>query len=100
MSEHNTSELLTPVQVENIVETLTLIADKYSRVDCACIDGLFLVVGRYGKGSIDVYTNKAVPEYTPANLRVLYNAGWSQRQLGYIYGKAQGRIANLIKQRD
>lgn len=100
MSEHNTSELLNAAQVTDVVNALTLVAEKYGRVDCACIDGLFLVVGRYGKGEIDVFVNKAVPEFTSVNLRVMYNAGWSQRQLGYIYGKPQGRIANMIKQRD
>lgn len=48
-------------------------------------------------GEKKAYIMGPVPEYNVRNVKLLYNAGWSQRLVGLFFGVSAPRICAMLK---
>lgn len=83
-----------------IKQALETIATMYPKVEVVSIDGLIACFGTSKDGKIEATHFGDLPEYTEGNIKKLYNANWSQRQLAYLYGTSQPKIAKMLKSRE
>lgn len=83
-----------------IHHALELIATMYPKVEVVSIDGLVACFGTKKDGEIETTHFGNLPELTEGNIKKLYNAKWSQRQLAYLYGTSQPKIAKMLKSRE
>lgn len=83
-----------------IKQALETIATTYPKVEVVSIDGLVACFGTLKDGKIEATHFGDRPEFTVANIKKLYNAKWSQRQLAYLYGTTQPKIAGMLKSRE
>jgi hypothetical protein len=83
-----------------IKQALSTIALSYPKVEVVSIDGLVACFGTNIDGKIETTYFGHLPEYTEGNIKKLYNAKWSQRQLAYLYGTSQPKIAKMLKSRE
>ncbi|AHI60231.1 hypothetical protein RAY_80 [Erwinia phage vB_EamM_RAY] len=85
---------------EAILKALETIATTYPKVEVVSIGGIIACFGTMKDGKVETTVFGNLPEFTVANVKKLYNAKWSQRQLGYMYGTSQAQIANFMKNRE
>lgn len=83
-----------------IKQALETIATMYPKVEVVSIDGLVACFGTQIDGKIETTYFGDLPECTEGNIKKLYNAKWSQRQLAYLYGTSQPKIAKMLKSRE
>lgn len=83
-----------------IKQALETIATMYPKVEVVSIDGLVACFGTKIDGKIETTHFGNLPEYTEGNVKKLYNAKWSQRQLAHLYGTSQPNIARMLKSRE
>lgn len=72
---------------------------EFSQMEVFGKVGLVLYFGKNKQGNPISYIMGEVPEYNVRNVKILYNAGWSQRQIGLLYGIVQSRISVMLRDR-
>lgn len=82
-----------------VQHALNAITSTYAKVEIVSIDGLTACFGTLSDGKIETTYVGNLPPFSEGAVKRLYNAKWSQRQIGYLYGMSQPKIAAIMKSR-